>query len=129
MGGAIQAIDRGYIQKEIQNSSYVFQKEIESRERTYVGINKYTADDRDGVNILRVDPKQVEIEADKLRKLRLQRDQASWRSSLDNLERVTGAGENVFPAILSAVKARATVGEICDVWRKIFGEYRPKEFI
>jgi methylmalonyl-CoA mutase N-terminal domain/subunit len=76
-----------------------------------------------------VDPKQAEIEADKLRKLRAQRNQPSWRNSLDSLDRVTRAGENVFPAILSAVKARATVGEICDVWRMIFGEYRPRDFI
>jgi methylmalonyl-CoA mutase N-terminal domain/subunit len=129
LGGTLQAIDQGYIQKEIQNSSYMFQKEIESRERVYVGINKYVADEQNPVDIHRVDPKQAEIESDKLRTLRAQRDRASWKSSLDNLERVTKTGENVFPAVLGAVKARATVGEICDVWRRIFGEYRPKEFI
>jgi len=129
LGGTLQAIEQGYIQKEIQNSSYVFQKGIESGERIYVGINKYITEEQDPVDILRVDPKQAEIESDKLRTLRAQRDRASWKSSLDNLERVTKTGENVFPAVLRAVKARATVGEICDVWRRIFGEYRPKEFI
>ncbi len=129
MGGTLQAIDQGYIQKEIQNSSYLYQREIESQERIYVGINKYTTDEQDGVDILRVDPKQQEVEADKLRTLRERRNQESWKNSLDNLEAVTRTGENVFPAVLRAVKARATVGEICDVWRKIFGEYRPREFI
>lgn len=129
MGGTLQAIEKGYIQKEIQDSAYLYQREIESGERIYVGINKYTSDELDRVDILKVDPKQQEIEADKLRTLRVQRDREAWKSSLDNLETVTRTGENVFPAVLRAVKARATVGEICDVWRKIFGEYRPKEFI
>ncbi len=129
MGGTLQAIEQGYIQREIQNSAYVFQKEIESGERIYVGINKYRADDQERINILKVDPKQGELEAAKLRTLRAQRDRSSWKSSLDHLETAAKTGENVFPAVLRAVKARATVGEICDVWRRIFGEYRPKEFI
>ena len=129
MGGPLKAIDQGYMQKEIQDSSYRFQKEIESHERVYVGINKYVAEEQYAVNILKVDPRQGEIEAVKLKTLRAQRDQGAWKSSLDDLERASINGENVLPAVLQAVKARATVGEICDVWRKIFGEYRPKEFI
>jgi methylmalonyl-CoA mutase N-terminal domain/subunit len=129
MGGTLKAIDRGYIQKEIQDSSYRFQKEIESHERVCVGINKNITEEQCPINILRVDPGQAEVEADKLKALRAQRDQASWKSSLDDLERASKSGENVLPAVLKAVKARATVGEICDVWRKIFGEYRPKEII
>ena len=129
MEGTLKAIEHGYVQKEIQNSSYQFQKEIESRARICVGVNKYTTEEHDRVNIHRVDPKQEEIEKQKLKTLRAQRDHASWKNSLDNLERATETGENVFPAVLRAVKARATVGEICDVWRKIFGEYRPREFI
>jgi len=129
MGGTLKAIEEGYIQKEIQNSSYLFQKEIESGERIYVGINKYTDEERSRVDLHKADPNQGKIEAEKLRKLRAQRDPASWQNSMDNLERVSKTSENVFPAVLRAVKARATVGEICDVWRRIFGEYRPKEFI
>ncbi len=129
MGGTLKAIDQGYIQKEIQNSAYLFQKEIESGERIYVGINKCVAEEQSPIPILKVDPGQAEIEANKLKMLRAQRDQARWESALDDLARASKAGENVLPAVLKAVKARATVGEICDVWRRIFGEYRPKEFI
>jgi methylmalonyl-CoA mutase N-terminal domain/subunit len=129
LGGTLKAIEKGYIQREIQNSSYRFQKEIESNERVYVGINKYLSEEESPISILKVDQRQGEIEAEKLRVLRAQRDQASWKSSLENLERVSKTDENVLPAVLEAVKAGATVGEICDVWRKIFGEYRPKEFI
>jgi methylmalonyl-CoA mutase N-terminal domain/subunit len=129
MGGTLKAIEQGYIQKEIQDSSYRFQKEIESNERIYVGINKYTMEEPPPTNLLRVDPKQGEIEAAKLKKLRRERDQAAWKNALDNLEKVSKTDENVLPAVIEAVKARATVGEICDVWRKVFGEYRPKEFV
>ena len=129
MGGTLKAIEQGYIQKEIQDSSYRFQKEIESNERIYVGINKYTMEEPPPTGLLRVDPKQGENEAAKLKKLRKERDQAAWKKALDNLEKVSKTSENVLPAVLEAVKARATVGEICDVWRKVFGEYRPKEFV
>jgi methylmalonyl-CoA mutase N-terminal domain/subunit len=129
MGGTLKAIEQGYIQKEIQDSSYRFQKEIESNERVYVGINKYTMEEPPPTGLLRVDPKQGENEAAKLKKLRKERDQAAWKKALDNLEKVSKTSENVLPAVLEAVKARATVGEICDVWRKVFGEYRPKEFV
>ena len=129
LGGTLKAIEKGYIQREIQDSSYRFQKEIESNERVYVGINKYLSEEESPISILKVDQRQGEIEAEKLRVLRAQRDQASWKSYLENLERVSKTDENVLPAVLEAVKAGATVGEICDVWRRIFGEYRPKEFI
>ena len=68
-------------------------------------------------------------EAAKLKKLRATRDQAKWKAALDNLKKVSQTNENVMPTVIEAVKAKATVGEICDVWREIFGEYRPKEFV
>ncbi|MGD9505629.1 MAG: methylmalonyl-CoA mutase [Syntrophobacteraceae bacterium] len=129
MGGTLTAIEQGYIQKEIQNSAYRFQKEIETNERVYVGINKYTMEEAPPTNLLRVDMKVGEVEAEKLKKLRAGRDQAAWKKALDNLKAVTEANENVLPAVIDAVKAKATIGEVCDVWRNVFGEYRPKEFI
>ena len=128
-GGTLRAIEDGYIQKEIQNSAYQFQKEIESGERTYVGINKYQMEESPPENLLRIDMAVGEKESAKLKKLRAEREQATWRASLDRLREVTEGGENVMPAVIDAVKARATVGEICDVWRDVFGEYRPKEFV
>jgi methylmalonyl-CoA mutase N-terminal domain/subunit len=129
MGGTLRAIDEGYIQREIQDSAYRFQKEIESNERIYVGINKYTMEEPPPTNLLRVDPKQQEIETKKLKELRAERDQKVWKAALDGLDKISRTDENVMPAVIEAVKARATVGEICDVWRNIWGEYRPKEFV
>jgi methylmalonyl-CoA mutase, N-terminal domain len=129
MGGTLTAIEQGYIQKEIQNSAYRFQKEIESNERVYVGINKYTMEEAPPTNLLRVDMKVGEIEVQKLKKLRAERDQTKWQKALDHLRQISQTNENVMPAVIEAVKAMATVGEICDVWREIYGEYRPKEFV
>ena len=129
MGGTLTAIEHGYIQKEIQNSSYRFQKEIESGERVYVGINKYTMEEPPPEGLLKVDMSVGEVEAAKLKKLRATRDQAKWKAALDHLRKVSQTNENVMPAVIEAVKAKATVGEVCDVWRDIFGEYRPKEFV
>jgi methylmalonyl-CoA mutase, N-terminal domain len=129
MGGTLAAIEQGYIQKEIQNSAYRFQKEIESGERVYVGINKYTMEEPPPTNLLQIDMAVGEVESAKLAKLRAERDQAAWKKALDNLRDVSKTEQNVMPAVIEAVKARATIGEICDVWRDIYGEYRPKEFV
>jgi len=129
MGGTLAAIEQGFIQKEIQNSAYRFQKEIESGERVYVGINKYTMEEPPPTNLLQVDMAIGEIESEKLTKLRAERDQAQWQKALERLREVSSTSENVMPAVIEAVKARATIGEICDVWRDIYGEYRPKEFV
>ena len=129
MGGTLTAIDQGYIQKEIQNSAYRFQKELEANERVYVGINKYTMEEAPPTNLLRVDMKVGEIEVEKIRKLRAERDPVRWKKALEQLRGVSLTNDNVMPAVIEAVKARATIGEICDVWREVFGEYRPKEFV
>jgi len=129
MGGTLAAIEQGFVQKEIQNSAYRFQREIESGERVYVGINKYTMEEPPPANLLKVDMSVGEVEAAKLKKLRAERDAGKWKAALDHLREVSQSEENVMPAVIEAVKARATVGEICDVWRGIYGEYRPKEFV
>jgi methylmalonyl-CoA mutase N-terminal domain/subunit len=129
MGGTLAAIEQGYIQKEIQNSSYKFQKEIDSKERTYVGVNRYIMEEPPVTDLLKVDMKVGEEKAKELKKWRAERDQAAWKKGLDNLREVSKTDQNVMPAVIEAVKANATVGEICDVWRQVFGEYRPKEFI
>ncbi len=129
LGGTLKAIELGYIQKEIQESAYRFQKEIESGERIYVGINKYVMEEPPLTNILKVDPRIGEMQIERLKKLRAERDQKRWKKALENLREVSKTDENVMPAVIEAVKARATVGEICDVWRDVYGEYRPKEFV
>lgn len=129
MGGTLVAIEQGYIQKEIQNSAYRFQKEIESGERVYVGINKYTMEEPPPTGLLKVDMSVGDVKAVELKKFRAERDQAKWKAALDKLAEVSKTSENVMPAVIEAVKAKATVGEICNVWRDIFTVYRPKEFV
>jgi len=129
MGGTLAAIEQGFIQKEIQNSAYRFQKEIESNERVYVGINKYTMEEPPPTGLLKVDMSVGEVKTAELKKYRAARDQAKWKAALDKLSQVSKTDENVMPYVVEAVKAKATVGEICDVWRNVFGEYRPKEFV
>jgi methylmalonyl-CoA mutase N-terminal domain/subunit len=129
MGGTLTAIEQGFIQKEIQDSAYRFQKEIESGERVYVGVNKYVMDEPPPTNLLKVDMEVGRREAEKVKALRASRDQKKWKEALEKLREVSLSGENVMPAVIEAVKAKATVGEICDVWREVFGEYRPESFI
>ena len=129
MGGTLAAIEQGFIQNEIQNSAYRFQKEIESTERVYVGINKYTMEEPPPTGLLKVDMSVGEVKTAELKKFRAQRDQAKWKAALDKLSQVSKTDENVMPYVVEAVKAKATVGEICNVWREVYGEYRPKEFV
>ncbi len=129
MGGTLTAIEQGYIQKEIQNSSYRFQKEIEAGDRIYVGINKYTMEEPPPTGLLRVDMSVGVEKTKELQKFRAARDQAKWKAALDKLREVSKTSENVMPYVIEAVKAKATVGEVCDVWRDVYGQYRPKEFV
>jgi methylmalonyl-CoA mutase N-terminal domain/subunit len=128
IGGTLAAIGQGFIQKEIQQSAYRFQKEIESKERVCVGINKYTMEDQPPLNLLKVDMKLGETEAQKLRQMRANRDGAKWEKALEYLRKVSLGNENVMPAVIEAVKADATIGEICNVWREVYGEYKPAQF-
>jgi len=128
MGGTLAAIDKGFIQKEIQQSAYRFQKDIESGERVYVGINKYTMEDPPHSNLLSVDMKVGENEADKLREMRANRNGVKLKEALENLRKVSLDNKNVMPAVIEAVKVNATIGEICNVWREVYGEYKPQQF-
>jgi methylmalonyl-CoA mutase N-terminal domain/subunit len=129
MGGTLAAIEQGFIQKEIQNSAYRFQKEIEANDRVYVGINKYTMEEPPPTGLLKVDMSVGEVKTAELKKYRAERDHAKWKAALDKLSQVSKTDENVMPYVVEAVKAKATVGEVCNVWREVYGEYRPKEFV
>lgn len=128
MGGTLAAIEKGFIQKEIQQSAYRFQKEVESEERVYVGINKYTMEDPPPSNLLKIDMEVGENEANKLREMRAHRDVEKWKAALEKLRKVSLNNENVMPAVIEAVKADATIGEICNIWREVYGEYKPQQF-
>jgi methylmalonyl-CoA mutase N-terminal domain/subunit len=124
MGGAPAAIERGYIQREIQDSAYAYQREIEKEERIVVGMNRFQMEEEKPTNLLRVDPTVRVDQVEKLKKLRADRDDAEVKKSLEHLRKAATGTENLMIPILESVKAYATLGEICDVMRDVFGEYQ-----
>lgn len=125
MGGAARAIEKGYIQREISDSSYKYQMEIESRERVVVGVNRFIEDDNVKKNILKVSREVEERQIEGLKKLKLERDNEAVEKSLENLKRAAAGTDNLFPYVLDAVLSYGTLGEICGVLREEFGEYKP----
>ena len=123
-GGVLRAIETGYVTKEIQQAAYDYQRKVESGEQTVVGVNRYTTEDAASPPILRIDPEIERAQVIRLQKLRARRDAAQVAKALQQLEATARTDENLMPAILEAVKAYATVGEISDTMRKIFGEYQ-----
>ena len=127
IGGAVSAIEHGYQQREIQDSSYRYQKEIESGKRTGVGVNKFVSPYPKIVGLLRVKPEVGEKQRDRTAQVRKDRNTSNVNQALKRLEDVARSKDNTMPAFLECVEAYATVGEICDVLRKIFATQ--KEFL
>ena len=125
MGGAVKAIERGYIQQEVQESSFRHQKEIESGKRVLVGVNKFQIEEPPLKGLLKVDPKVREVQVKRLAQLRSSRDSKRTEASLMELKKVAQGDGNLMGPILECVRAYCTLGEICDVLRGIFGEYEP----
>jgi methylmalonyl-CoA mutase N-terminal domain/subunit len=124
MGGATAAIEKGYIQKEIQDSAYQYQREIEQNERIVVGLNRFQVEEERPSNLLRVDPAVRVSQVDKLQKLKSERDGEKVKKTLAELKQTAEGHDNLMVPILEAVKAYATLGEICDTLREVFGEYQ-----
>lgn len=124
MGGAPAAIEKGYIQKEIQESAYAYQRQIESEERVVVGLNRFQIEEERPTGLLRVDPSVREAQSEALRELRSKRDSQEVERSLAALRRAAEGTDQLMPPIIDAVKAYATLGEICNVLRDVFGEYQ-----
>ena len=125
LGGALRAIELGYTQREIQDAAYQLQREIESRERIVVGVNEYVDEEGPVSEILRIDPEVVERQVSRLEALRSRRDQAKADDALAALADAAAGTDNLMPHILAAVEAHATLGEIADTMREVFGEYQP----
>ena len=127
LGGASKAIDRGFFQKAIAKSAYVFQREVESGDRVVVGVNHFTDEEDPTIipspNYSALADRQVE----RLQEARRNRDESSWRKSLDELAKAAGSTESepLMPFIIRAVSARATVGEISNALREVWGTYQP----
>ncbi len=125
MGGMMRAIERGYIQKEIAESAYKYQKEIEEGKRIIVGVNKFQTDEPIEVEILKVDPSIREKQIERLKKLRSERDNKKVEEVLDKLRNAAeNEDENLMPYIIEAHRHLATLGEVTDVLREVWGEYR-----
>ncbi|MGQ9594435.1 MAG: acyl-CoA mutase large subunit family protein, partial [Anaerolineae bacterium] len=124
LGGVIPAIEKGFFQRELAESAYRYQREIDTKERIIVGVNEYVLDEPLEIPILKMDPKGYERQCARLQRVRATRDNERVGQRLKALEEAARGTENLMPYILDAVRAYCTLGEICGVFRKVFGEYR-----
>ena len=124
MGGMLKAIERGYVQQEIQKAAYEYQQAVDRHEAIVVGVNQFQMDDEKAVPLQRIDEALERKQVERLRALRSKRDRAPWQAAINSVEDTARSGENLMPGILAAVEANATVGEISDAMRKVYGEYR-----
>jgi methylmalonyl-CoA mutase N-terminal domain/subunit len=123
MGGMIPAIEHGFPQTEIANASYRFQRSVETGDSVIVGVNRFVQEDEEQIPLLRIDPSSQRHQVEKLARLRARRDNARVQATLDGLRRAAAGAENTMPHVLAAVRAYATLGEICDALREVWGSY------
>jgi methylmalonyl-CoA mutase N-terminal domain/subunit len=124
MGGVIKAIEKGYIQNEIGNSAYQYQREVESKKRIVVGLNQFTIQEPPPSNLLKVNPEVEKIQKEKLTKVKKERDNDKIKDILKRLKKAAQGSENLMPITLEAVKCYTTEGEIADTLREVFGVYQ-----
>jgi methylmalonyl-CoA mutase N-terminal domain/subunit len=124
LGGAVAAIEKGFQQREIQESSYKYQKDIESGQRVVIGVNKFASTQPEVTGLQRIDPEQTKKQLARVAEVKRSRDQAKTNAALSNLEKVAKGTDNTMPAVLECVEAYASLGEICGVFRRIFGEQK-----
>jgi len=124
LGGMLRAIERGFVQQEIQNAAYEYQQQVDRGASVVVGVNRFAMQDEKSIPIQRIDESLERKQVERLRALRARRDAKAWAESLKQVENAARNGSNLMPRILAAVEAYATVGEISDTLRKVFGEYK-----
>jgi methylmalonyl-CoA mutase N-terminal domain/subunit len=124
MGGMIRAVEEGFPQKEIAESAWRYQHEIETKDRIVVGVNAFRSEDEEPIPILKIDETVARAQVERLRAVRSERDGARVARELEGVERACREGRNLVPPVIEAVKAYASLGEICDVFRKVWGQYR-----
>jgi methylmalonyl-CoA mutase N-terminal domain/subunit len=123
-GGTLAAIESGRIQRQIQDAAYTTQRAVDSGESVIVGVNRYATDEPSSIELLRIDAEGERRQVEAVRSVRQGRDSVSWRAALDAVERSARDGTNLVPSIIAAVENRATLGEIADTLRGVFGEHR-----
>ena len=124
MGGIIRAVEEHFPQKEIGDSAYRYQREIEAGERVIVGINEFREEREAPIDLLKIDERVTREQVQRVQQVRAERDSEAVRSALERVEAAARGSDNLMPPVLSAVKAYATLGEICDVFRNVWGRYR-----
>jgi methylmalonyl-CoA mutase N-terminal domain/subunit len=123
-GGTLTAIEHGLIQREIQEAAYRAQQQIDAGDAVVVGVNRYAAEDDPPIEVLRIDPRIETRQIERVRAVRASRDAAAWRSAIGAVTAAARGGSNLVPPIIAAVEANATVGEISDTLRAVFGEHK-----
>jgi len=129
MGGALKAIQQGYIQREIMQSAYDYQRAVDSGEQVVVGVNKFATEEESHIELLEIDEEVEKRQVEKLRKLRSARDNEKVKQALDKVRQVAEGDENIMPVLIEAVKTYATLGEITGAMRDVFGDYREPNII
>jgi len=129
LGGALKAIEQGYIQGEIQDAAYQTQQAIESGEQLVVGVNTYQSDEKITLERLKVDPTIEESQREQLKELRQSRDAGKVSQLLGQLENTARGDGNLMPVFIECVENEVTLGEICSVLRHVFGEYHPPAWV
>ena len=124
MGGPLAAIEAGFIQRQIQDSAYRAQQAIDSGEAVVVGVNRYLDDSAPRAAIFRVDPEVERQQIERVRAVRASRSESEWREAIAAVERAARGAANIVPRIITAVEKRATLGEIADAMRRVFGEFQ-----
>jgi methylmalonyl-CoA mutase, N-terminal domain len=123
MGGMVKAIETGYPQREIAEAAFNYQRQLEQGIKTVVGVNKYTIPEEIKIETLRIDPAMEEMQVQRVRKMKRERNSVAVRESLARVAEACRSGENLMEPICEAVRRDGTVGEICDVFRSEFGIY------
>jgi methylmalonyl-CoA mutase N-terminal domain/subunit len=129
LGGAVAAINTGFIQRQIQDSAYKYQLDVETKEQIIVGVNQFTVEDETQPELLRVDPAVGIEQQQRLEELKGRRNAQAVEQALASIRQAAEKGDNLFPPVLDAVRAYASLGEICGVLRQVYGEYQAKDLV
>jgi methylmalonyl-CoA mutase N-terminal domain/subunit len=123
MGGMLKAVELGFPQKEISEAAYQFQLQVDDKEQVIVGVNKYVEGGEQEIPTLKIDHAAERQQIERIKEFKQRRDPNAWRKSLDELERTCVENRNVVPILIDAVASGVTLGEVSDVYRKVFGIY------
>ncbi|MCI0351921.1 MAG: methylmalonyl-CoA mutase family protein, partial [Acidobacteriales bacterium] len=124
LGGMLKAIERGFVQQEIQNAAYDYQRAIDNNDAVIVGVNRFQSEAEKSIALQRIDEALERKQVERVRSLRARRNQQNWQQALNRIDEAAKSGSNLMPHIIHAVENHATVGEISDTLRKVFGEYQ-----